>query len=133
MQDDLTGRSRGEPAARRMQFRIGINLGEITADEEDIHGDGVNIAARLEGLADPGGIMISANVFEQVRKNIGRAFEDMGAATLKNIAEPVRHYRVRLDGTEPAPQAIRHIRRTGRRAAGSAVLIILLVGLGIAI
>ncbi len=68
MQDDLAGRNRGTPAARRMQFRIGINLGEITADAEDIHGDGVNIAARLEGIAEPGGIMISANVFEQVRK-----------------------------------------------------------------
>ena len=105
MQDDLTGRSRGVPENRRMLFRMGINLGEITADADDIHGDGVNIAARLEGLADAGGIMISANVFEQVRKRIDRDFEDMGTETLKNIAEPVRHYRVRLDGSEPPSQA----------------------------
>ena len=134
MQDDLTGRSRGVPENRRMLFRMGINLGEITADADDIHGDGVNIAARLEGLADAGGIMISANVFEQVRKRIDRDFEDMGTETLKNIAEPVRHYRVRLDGSEPPSQAgPPRLRRTGRRAATWAVLIILAVGLGIAI
>lgn len=137
MQDDLAGRNRGTPEARRMQFRIGINLGEITADAEDIHGDGVNIAARLEGIAEPGGIMISANVFEQVQKKISRDCDDMGAANLKNIAEPVRHYRVRLDGSEAVAVAVqppaRPVARHRRKRAGAWLLALLLaVGLGVA-
>jgi len=135
MQDDLAGRNRGTPEARRMQFRIGINLGEITADAEDIHGDGVNIAARLEGIAEPGGIMISANVFEQVHKKISRDCDDMGTAALKNIAEPVHHYRVRLDGSEPvAAQTSAHpvARRRHKRTGAWLIALILAVGLGIA-
>ena len=129
MQDDTTGRNRGVAEARHMQFCMGINLGEITADAEDIHGDGVSIAARLEGIAEPGGIMISANVFEQVHKRISRECDDMGAAALKNIAEPVRHYRVRLDGSEPAtvqPSAGPDARHQRKRAgAWLAALIVI--------
>ncbi|MDP6429075.1 MAG: adenylate/guanylate cyclase domain-containing protein [Rhodospirillales bacterium] len=132
MQNDLAEGGRDVPEARRMQFRMGINLGEITADADDIHGDGVNIAARLEGLAEPGGILVSASVYDQVRKKVDHEFDDMGTRRVKNISEPVRHYRVRLDGTEPLPHAARHRRGFGRRTTWL-LLIILAAGLGVAV
>jgi adenylate cyclase len=83
-------------ADRRMQFRIGINLGDIIHKGDRIYGDGVNVAARIESLADPGGICISRNVFDQVKKKVAQGFEYMGEHAVKNIAEPVRIYRVLL-------------------------------------
>ena len=77
-----------------LNFRIGINLGDITDDGDDIHGDGVNIAARLEGLADPGGICISGDVYNQVHKKIDVGYEDLGEQQVKNISSPVRVYRI---------------------------------------
>jgi adenylate cyclase len=77
-------------AAERIEFRVGINLGDIILDEGDIHGDGVNVAARLEALAEPGGICVSAIVYEQVRDRLDLAFEDRGEQNLKNIARPLR-------------------------------------------
>ena len=85
------------PAGKRLRFRIGVNLGEVIVDRDDIYGDGVNVAARLEGLAEPGGICISAAVHDQVRGQLGLAFEDMGAQEVKNITEPVRVYRWRAE------------------------------------
>ena len=85
------------PDGKRLQFRIGVNLGEVIVDRDDIYGDGVNVAARLEGLADPGGVCISATVHEQVRGKLDVGFEDIGAQEVKNIAEPVRTYRVLLE------------------------------------
>ncbi len=85
------------PRERRMQYRAGINLGDIVIDGDDIFGDGVNLAARLEGLADPGGISITASVFEQVVGKLDLAFDDMGEREVKNIRKPVRVYRVRLE------------------------------------
>jgi adenylate cyclase len=79
---------------KRLQFRIGINLGDVIVEGEDIYGDGVNIAARLEGLAEPGGICLSDDVYRQVRGKIDASFEDLGERDLKNVAEPVRVYRV---------------------------------------
>src|SRR5215472_252220 len=78
------------PDARRIAFRIGVNLGDIIADGRDIYGDGVNIAARLEALAEPGGICISRVVRDQIRDKLLYPFEDMGEQTVKNIARPVR-------------------------------------------
>jgi TolB-like protein len=78
----------------QLRFRIGINLGDIIVEGGDIHGDGVNIAARLEGLADPGGICLSGDVFRHIKGKIEAEFEDMGEQDLKNIAEPVRVYRI---------------------------------------
>ena len=75
-------------------LRIGINLGDVVVDDTDIHGDGVNIAARLETIADPGGICVSAGVFEQFDRQLPLAGEDMGPQALKNIARPVRAYRI---------------------------------------
>ncbi len=91
---------------KRMDFRIGINLGDVIIEGDDIHGDGVNVAARLEGLAEPGATYISAAVFDQVKDKLDLAFEDLGAHQVKNIAEPVRVYRASRDGTSaPAPSA----------------------------
>jgi class 3 adenylate cyclase/pimeloyl-ACP methyl ester carboxylesterase len=85
-----------EPA-RRMQFRIGVNIGDVIYDDARIYGDGVNVAARLEGLAEPGEIYISGTVFDQVKGKLGLSFDDLGLQQVKNIAEPVRVCRVRLN------------------------------------
>jgi len=84
-------------APSSLDFRMGVNLGDIIDDGEDIHGEGVNIAARLEGLADNGGICISGDVYNQVRNRIEATFEDMGDQKVKNVAELVRAYRINLD------------------------------------
>jgi TolB-like protein len=81
---------------QRIEFRMGINVGDIVIDGDDIHGDGVNVAARLEGLAEPDGICVSASVHDQVRDKLDLTFEDAGDQQLKNIARPVRVYQVRL-------------------------------------
>src|SRR5271169_6614663 len=82
------------PSDRRIAFRIGINVGDIVVEDADIFGDGVNVAARLEGLAEAGSICISARVQEDAAGRLDLAFEDMGEQALKNIARPVRVYRV---------------------------------------
>jgi adenylate cyclase len=81
-------------ASRRMQFRIGINQGDVVVDDARVYGDGVNIAARLEAIADPGGICISDKVYQEIRGKVDMRFEDLGAQQLKNIPEPVRVYRI---------------------------------------
>src|SRR5450631_794535 len=81
---------------RRIEFRMGINVGDIISDENDIYGDGVNVAARLEALAEPGGIMVSRNVFDQARDKLSFGFEDMGEQTVKNIARPIGVHRVSI-------------------------------------
>lgn len=85
-----------EPPERRIQFRVGINVGDVLADGDDILGDSVNIAARLEAIAEPGGICLSAAAYEQVRGKLEIAVADMGEQDLKNIARPLRAYRVVL-------------------------------------
>jgi len=82
------------PAERRIEYRIGLNLGDIIIDDKDIYGDGVNIAARLEALAEPGGICVSRVVRDQVRDKLGFSFADMGEQQVKNIARPVRTHRI---------------------------------------
>jgi TolB-like protein len=84
------------PADRRIEFRIGINVGDIILDGDDIFGDGVNVAARLEALADPGGIMVSSVVHDQVRDKLAFDFEDMGEQAVKNIARPIGIHRVQI-------------------------------------
>src|ERR1700742_4699065 len=95
-------RNEGVPVDRRMLFRIGINLGDVLIEGDDILGDGVNIAARLEGIAEPGGICISSSAYEQVRGKVSVEFADLGEQSLKNIARPVRAYAVIRDGPPPA-------------------------------
>jgi TolB-like protein len=87
------------PEERRMLFRIGINLGDVLIEGDDILGDGVNIAARLEGIAEPGGICISASAYDHVRGKVDAEFADLGEQGLKNIARPVRVFRVHFGGT----------------------------------
>ena len=93
------------PEDRRIQFRVGINLGDIVIEGEDILGDGVNVAARLESIAEPGGICISDDVYRQVHGKVGVEFADLGEQSLKNIARSVRAYRVVLDNPVTAPAA----------------------------
>jgi len=87
----------------RIEFRVGIHVGDIIIDDNDIFGDGVNIAARLEGIAKPGGVCISDDAYRQVRGKLDIAFDDMGVQTLKNIAEPMRTWHVRLSGDVAPP------------------------------
>src|SRR5467141_4040607 len=95
VQQGMAERNAGVPEERRIQFRIGINLGDIIKDGRDIYGDGVNVAARLEALAEPGGICVNRVVRDQVRDKLDFAFEDAGEQRVKNIARPLRVYHVR--------------------------------------
>ena len=94
VQREMALRNTAVPQARRIEFRVGINLGDVIIDEHDIYGDGVNVAARLEALADPGGICVSRVVRDQVRDKLDFAFEDMGDQQVKNIARAIRVYRI---------------------------------------
>jgi adenylate cyclase len=145
IQQELAGRNRSLPDGRRMAFRIGINLGDVMLHDGDLYGEGVNIAARLEALAEPGGICISRTVYDQVRNKLTVGFDDLGDQSVKNISERVQAFRVRLDGAAKdsappklagPPQAARadragsdqaaRVRRLRRRAIGAGLLIALL-------
>src|SRR6202030_1436371 len=91
----------GDAEDRRIAFRVGINIGDVIVEPHDISGDGVNIAARLEGISEPGGICISSSAYEQVRGKVGVEFADLGEQNLKNIACPVRVYAAVWDGVGP--------------------------------
>jgi hypothetical protein len=97
LQRGFAERNANVPKDRWIQVRIGINLGEVIVEGDDRYGEGVNIAARLEQLADPGGICVSGKVAREVEKKLAFGFESMGAQQLKNIAEPVQAFRVKLD------------------------------------
>lgn len=112
MQRQIAERNVEIPPDRRIEFRIGLNVGDIIIDDKDIYGDGVNIAARLEALAEPGGICVSRAVRDEVRDKLQFSFEDMGERQVKNIARPVGTHRVRLE--VPAGEAIGLIVSTGR-------------------
>jgi adenylate cyclase len=106
-QHEMDERSAAAPGDNRIEFRIGVHQGDIVVEQDDIFGDGVNIAARLEGLAEPGGICVSARVQEDVAGRLDLAFDDLGDQRLKNISRPVRVYRVRLVTTENTPKLMR--------------------------
>src|SRR6267142_2810005 len=95
----------GEVEERRIAFRVGVNIGDVIVEPHDIFGDGVNIAARLESIAEPGGICISFSAYDQVRGKVGVEFIDLGEQNLKNIARPVRAYVVAWDGLGPATKS----------------------------
>ena len=99
----MAERNQGVPEDRRMLFRIGINLGDILIEGDDILGDGVNVAARLEGIAEPGGICISSSAYEQVRGKVPIDFTDLGEQALKNIARPIRAYAVSVNTDQAVP------------------------------
>src|SRR5271167_3621450 len=109
VQRGMTDRNAATPPEKRIEFRVGINLGDVIAEEHDIFGDGVNIAARLEALAEPGGVFVSNTVYDQVRDRLPFVFEDLGEQQVKNIARPVRVYRVRdadAIAKSPSPPAL---------------------------
>src|SRR5215469_17407134 len=103
-------RNAGTPADRRMEWRIGIHIGDVLVEGDDILGDGVNIAARLEGIAEPGGLCISEDAFRQVRGKVEVEFTDLGEQSLKNIVQPLRVYRAGSSPTSnqaiPPPAAL---------------------------
>jgi len=99
IQRGMAERNTNMPPEKRIEFRIGINLGDVIIDHGDIFGDGVNVAARLEGIAEPGGICISEDAYRQVRDKLDVNFDDAGEQQLKNIARPMRTYRVLLDAS----------------------------------
>src|SRR5258708_30254504 len=138
VQRGMAERNVGVPDEKRIEFRMGINVGDVIIDRDDIFGDGVNVAARLEGLAKPGGICISEDAHRQVRGKFDVTFEDAGEQQLKNIARPVRVFRVALDDARPAKPisqphnaalAVRRDRWSGRvTAIGAAVVLIAAAG-----
>ncbi len=131
IQNDLAGRNRPLAQDRKVEFRIGINLGDVMVDRDDLFGDGVNVAARLEGLADPGGICISGKVYEEVRDKLDLEYEDMGDREVKNIRHPVRTWRVRAPGaTPPAPATPED---APRRGPGSLRLLVFGLAYGLAV
>ncbi len=113
IQGELARRHAALPEEQRMRFRIGVNLGDVVVDGERIYGDGVNVTARLEGLAEPGGVCISGTAYDQVKNKLAFGYEDLGAQTVKNIPEPVRVYRVQPHG--PGKAARGTVRSRGRR------------------
>jgi adenylate cyclase len=104
IQRELAERNSELPDDRQMQFRIGVNLGDVVEEEGRIYGDGVNIAARIEALAEAGGICISRNVFEQVKNKLKLGYEYLGEHTVKNIVEPVRAYRILMESNINVPE-----------------------------
>src|SRR5713226_6246440 len=115
IQTTLKGENANLLPERRMEFRIGVNSGDVIVDGEQIYGDGVNVAARLESLADPGSICISAIVHDQHKNKLALSYEDLGPQTVKNIAEPVRVFRVVLEGGAAARTTIKATERPLRK------------------
>ncbi len=131
LQRELASRNQGLPDDRRIDVRIGINLGDVIVEDEDRHGEGVNIAARLQQLAEPGGICVARNVHDQVKNKLDLRFRDLGDQTVKNIAEAVRVFCVLPDGAkEPrrTPRNQHGKRYPGRVAAAAIVLLLLAAG-----
>jgi len=116
VQRGMIDRNAVVPQDKRIEFRIGVNLGDIIVDPDDIHGDGVNVAARLQGLAEPGGVCISRTVRDQVRDKLPYPFEDLGEQTVKNIARPVRVFGLAAKAVAALPEitAAPLVRSSGR-------------------
>src|SRR5512145_917548 len=125
IQRELQTRNAALPPARQMRFRIGINLGDVIVEGDRLYGDGVNIAARMESLAEGGGICLSGTAYDQVEGKLPLGYDFLGEHAVKNIARPVRVYRVRLEPGPPSPTR-RVDRRTARRIVGMVTLVALL-------
>jgi len=133
IQEELKARNAELPENRRMEFRIGINLGDVIHEKEHIYGDGVNVAARVESLADAGGICVSRSAYDQVKDKLTLGYEYLGGHSVKNIAEPVRVYRVLMD-PESAGKVIGEKRgeaKRGKKVALAAVAVLLLLAVGL--
>jgi TolB-like protein/class 3 adenylate cyclase/Tfp pilus assembly protein PilF len=128
IQDGMAARNEDIPEDHRIEFRIGVHLGDVMVEDDDLYGDGVNVAARLEGLAEPGGICISQQAYDQVETKLDLAYEDLGEQQVKNIARPVRAYRVRRDGeAPPEPEFMKRRGLSAPQVIGSAVVVVLIV------
>jgi len=135
VQNEINARNEDLPENRKMQFRIGINLGDVIQEGERIYGDGVNIAARLEGLAEPGGICISKTAFDQIERKLPYGYEFIGNQTVKNISKPVGAYRVMLQpritvaGAQEKAKLVPFWRKKSILAGGVALVILIIVAL----
>jgi adenylate cyclase len=118
IQHELSAHNDDRPEAERMQYRIGINLGDVMLDGTDIYGDGVNIAARLQELAEPGGILISGPVYDQVHNKLSVGFDCLGQQQVKNVAVPVVSYRVTLGARERSASGPASHEHAGRAVGG---------------
>ncbi len=130
IQEELKIRNAELPENRRMVFRIGINLGDVVEEEERIYGDGINIAARVEGLAEGGGICISGTVYDSIKNKLSLGYESMGEHTVKNIKEPIRVYRMRI-GPEAAALVVSKEKKPAVKRwqwAALATVVVLIVG-----
>jgi adenylate cyclase len=103
----MAARNEDVPQAQRIALRIGVNLGDVIAEQDDIHGDGVNVAARLQALCAVGELLVSGTVYDQVRDKLDVAFEDLGEQQVKNIARPVRVFRVAAPAIEQSTASAR--------------------------
>jgi adenylate cyclase len=133
IQRELAERNQELPSERRMQFRMGVNLGDVVEEEDRIYGDGVNIAARLESLADSGGICISRNAYDQVKNKLDLEYEYLGEQEVKNIADPVRAYRVLSFPGAAAHRVINVKKAMARKIRYAAFSISAVLGLGVAV
>ena len=139
IQREMIDRSADFPEDRRIVFRIGVNLGDVIVEPGDIHGDGVNVAARLEGLAEPGGVCISGTAYDQVRDRVPYVFTEKGEQTVKNISRPVRVYSLSANAIAAllaSPPSVDHRQSSGRSwrrgwpaAVGIATVIVVVAGL----
>jgi adenylate cyclase len=135
IQRELAERNSELPHERRMRFRIGVNLGDVVEDGERIYGDGVNIAARMEGLAEGGGICISGTVYDQVKHKLGLEYEYLGEQEVKNMPEPIRAYRILSYPGAAAHRVVKAKRAVGKtwRNVVVAIVAVLVVGAAVAI
>ena len=129
IQEELRSRNAELPEDRKMEFRIGVNLGDVIHEEERIYGDGVNVAARIESLAEAGGVCVSGTVFDQIESKLPLGYEYLGEQSVKNVSKPVRVYKALMD-----PEAVGKVvgekkaePRRGKRAALAVVTVLLLI------
>jgi adenylate cyclase len=128
IQEELAARNAELPKERRLQFRIGINLGDVMVEGDDLFGDGVNVAARLQALAEPGGVYVSGGIYDQIKGKLPFGADFLGEQTVKNIAEPVRVYRLRSDRATVRRGFPRRWRTWLAIAAGFGLLVIVAAG-----
>ena len=128
VQQEFAERNTDLPSERRMEFRIGVNVGDVIEEEGRIYGDGVNIAARVESLAEAGGICITGRAYDQVKNKLEFGYQYLGEHNVKNIPEPVRVYKVLME-PEAAGKVLGEKRKT-RRWIAFAAAIVLLIGIG---
>jgi adenylate cyclase len=131
IQQEMDERNEGVPKNKRLEFRVGLNIGDVMAEGGDLSGNGVNVAARVRELAESGGVCVARNVYNQVKHKVGVAFEPLGAHRVKNVAEPVVVYRVLIGGAASTRRLIRWFRAIWRRKSSVTALVAgLIIGAG---